>query len=210
MNINVTVSRSADWIREQSLKQCQNIPATVVVPVDVASLDLGVREAILVIGNGQFGNIFCFPYRDDYNLTPHGPGYGHFGIDVDSDQPTTEEINAAILAGLAQLAAKRIEHERKQTEIAARKKAESERKAAEEKARQAARELLSDEIERLTDQRDTAQTDLETLAAFLAQVPLDALIGTVKRTAANDNAVTELEEKIEAAAPAPHYIFDRD
>jgi hypothetical protein len=210
MNINITVTRSADWVRIQSLRECQNIPETVVVPVDVASLDWAVREAILVIGNGRFGNISRFPYNDQYKLTPYGPGYGHFAVDVDSDQPTTEEINAAILAGLSDLNAKREEHQRKQAEIAARKQAEAERKVAEAKARLAARELLSDEIERLTDQRDTAQTDLETLAEFLAAVPLDALAGTVKRTAANDNAVTELEEKIEAAAPAPHYIFDRD
>jgi hypothetical protein len=71
-------------------------------------------------------------------------------------------------------------------------------------------EVAAAELQRLRDSLAQATADRKTLAEFLAEVPQDALRGTVKRLATSGESIAEIEKKIEDASPVTIFEDDED
>lgn len=74
-------------------------------------------------------------------------------------------------------------------------------------AEAAARELLSEELRKMSERITALRTDRDTLAEFLAAVPQDALRGTLKAIVGSSSSqrISELRQRVEDASPV--YIF---
>ena len=190
-SVQITVVRSAEWVAQQRLTMGENVPVSVNVDVDVA--DLSVESRTILLAHG------CGSYPVGYNGWVNGPV-------VDSHAPTPAQIDAALIAAEARLAAKRAAEEAR---IAAKRAAEEAQKihAAEEAQKiTQARVLLSADLDR----GQQCDADRRTLAAFLARVPQDALRGTLKAIAHGPEAIEELRKKVEDASPVLVLFEDED
>jgi hypothetical protein len=119
-------------------------------------------------------------------------------------------LSAAICAAFERLEAKRekhlaekAEHEAQQAALAAEREAAA-RKLAE------ARELLAGKLMADKQQIESLTADRQTLAEFLAEVPADALRGTLKAVASSPERIDELRQAVEDASPIVIFASDED
>lgn len=229
----ITVTRREEWVNTQSLIRGENVPKTIVVPVDICKLSDDSRKILYAAGGDRFPATFDWGFNRLYELTVSYAAHGRSPIVIDSDAPSPSEIDAAIAAVAADLAA------RKATiEAEANAKLQAERDAAaawaelplHERAtldgvRQGglSRQVLElhcpsalnaaqEEARQLRDIEvgKRAIEDRNTLSDFLAQIPDDALRGTLKRLASSEDRIAELRKKIEDASPVTIFPDDED
>jgi len=213
MEMQITFTRSKDWVKQQSLLRGENVEDEAEVAVEAIQLSHECRQRILSIG-GKYpmkmrGIGFYSNYTPDLSASltcVHGREF--FLIDSDPAAVTTDVLNVAILAAFDRVDAMRQEHLAKE----AKRNAEAEAKRVEKEEREAkmveARKLLARELSLADDYK--AERNL--LAEFLSNVPVDSLRGALKTLARkrNGETVEALEKSIEDAAPLPFYIFERE
>mgnify|MGYP006908207146 CR=1 FL=1 len=206
MKITITLNRSEKYVARKRLETGENVHHSVDVEVDVSTLPLDVREALLTAGGGEYQDCKylaftkqCVPTRWTSSCY-----YGRIDLVSDTDTPSSDDVTQAVRSALVELSEKReqylVDHAERQRKEAARQ--------AERQRKDAARELLADEIDRLKSQRDSYKADRATLAEFLAEIPEDAKRGTVKRLCTSAEAIEERQSQIEDASPV--YIFHDD
>lgn len=117
--INITVTRSNNWVAARRLATGRNVPGTVAVPVDPADLSERARAILLQSWGGSYADCHRIRYDQGYCINPYST-YGSEAFRVDADLPTTAEIDAAIIAAADAIAAKKTAAE---TEAEARKAA---------------------------------------------------------------------------------------
>lgn len=205
MKITITLNRSEKYVARKRLETGENVPDSVNVEVDVSTLPLDVREALLTHGGGEYRDCKYLTFTRTY-LQSRGGGcyYGRIDLVSDAAYPSSDDVTQAVRSALAELSAERKQYLTKQAE---RDAAEAERRA-EKQRKEDARELLADEIDRLKSQRDSYKADRATLADFLAEIPEDAKRGTLKRLCASDEAIEARQSQIENASPV--YVFHDD
>lgn len=206
--VNLRITRTPAWVAQQRLETGDNVPEHIVRPVDVAQLSLESRRVLLECGGGSYSTSSEAFLSFDSNYKPIcGSYFGRCDVIVDSYEPTVEQIDAAIQAAMAKLAAMRAEQEQRQRAFEAEKAERERARAAQAAAIAQARELLSDELDRLRHY----EQDRRTLGEFLAAVPADALRGTLRSVATSDDTIAALKKKIEDATPVCVFNkFDND
>ena len=190
--MKVKVYRSAEWVRAQRVERAANVPEAIEVEIDPAGLNTTARQTVLASHHGRYPDALDrLSYDDRYEWTGTGNAYyGYFNVRIDSDSPSVEDINRAILFAAADLLVKRTEKERK----------EQEREEAARRLKEA-RELLADDLANKDREIAKLKADRALLADFLAEVPGDAKRGTLKAMANSPEAIDSLRKKIEDAAP---------
>lgn len=208
------IHRSAEWIRQQAIIRAANVPAKLEVEVEVSDLSEAVRRILLSPSGTSHptypAEVSCVLFNRSYAITGFGPSrfhdYGGRELSIDSDAPSVAEIEACFLAAVQEISDAKAKAEAEEDEREAEKLRLAHENASRAKRLAAARELLKDDLDRLTE----ARADRATLADFLAAVPQDALRGTLKRLCANDEARRRLEEKVEAASPTKVIFHDEE
>lgn len=202
MKINVTIQRSDKWVNQRRIETGENVPQSIVVEIETT--DLTIENRARTIGYlGSFDNLKSLRFDNTYSPNRSEYGYGETKFLIDSDSPTTEEINAAIAIAWIQLEKERVLFLEKEAERNAAREAKIAAEEEQKKKLAEARELLKSDLE----ERDNLKKRLEILGDFLSEVPLDALQGTAKKIAHSDEAIESLKEKIEDASP--NWIFSR-
>jgi len=123
--ITVSISRSAAWVRAQSIARCTGVPSTVDVAVDVADLSEDVRTLIYDYSGGRYPEkLVDLRYLSDFKLST-GSWHGREDFEIDGDTPTTAQVNDAIAAAYERIKARKVAAEIKKAE-----KEEAERASA--------------------------------------------------------------------------------
>ncbi len=148
MRVKFTVTRSDAWVATRRLETGDNVPKTCEVEVPVSALGQAARKILLAHGGGEYRVVFSGGFNSLYEWA-YGCYHGILEPLVDADQPTLEQVEAALLEADAKLRgmreADRLEKERRREE----REAEAVKKAAEAAKLAEARELLKDEIAKL-------------------------------------------------------------
>lgn len=185
--MKVTLTRSKQWVLAERVNSGTNVPDTVVVDVDPASLTVDSRRAVLEAAGGKYPDeIGCLAYNQEFEVRAGTYGYGVARFDCDTHNPTPEDAANAIESALCKIEADRKEHQRLEAERNAERQRKAEEKAERDRKLAEARELLADDL--CKSEQRLAERDL--LAEFLATVPVDALRGAVKRFAAQQTATS--------------------
>lgn len=210
--IKIIIERSEQWVREQRLATGQNIPQRITAEVDPAELSIPAR--VLLLGqswSGEYRDIDGWGFNKQYQWAS-GCYFGTVRPVIDADEPTAEQIDAAIRLMDDALLAKRAEADaleaEREKEAAERKRAEAEKAAKTAEAR----ELLAEELESSANRYRRLGADLDLLADFLSFVPQDAKRCALKSLAA-DRAEADAEtikQRIEDANPYRTSVFDDD
>lgn len=198
MNINVTITRSNEWVKAQRLATGDNVPNEVVVSVDPAGLSVDVRKR-LIDWMGSYGDIKKLPFDNTFNPNQYA-NYGTIPFVVNEMIPSREQIDAAIATAFSELDQKRAEYLAAKQEREEQQAAEKAEKAEKAQRLTEARTLLADEIGKLTAERDKLSQQRDELSAFLVAIPLDALRGTVKRLVSGESEIAERINLIEDAS----------
>jgi hypothetical protein len=204
MKINVTVTRSKEFIKQQRIETGENVSDEVVVEIDTQMLDAKTRENLLSLtwSDSYPSDIRGIGFSNEFQ--PGTYSYGREEIRVDAVSPQTLDVCVAIKTAFESIAAKREEWLARQAALQAEREAAEKLKAEKAAKLEEAKILLKDII----DERDRLKNKLSTVCGFLSEVPLDALRGTVKRLVSSDDKIDEYEQKIEDASP--EWIFDRE
>ncbi len=207
MKIEVTLRRSEQWVQAQRLERGENVPKDSPRAVEVAELTEEARRLLLSVWD-TYQDCCHIQFGRDYMPSTYIT-YGYEYFELDSEDPTPDQISVAIVAAFARLAVQREKYERETAEEKAAEEREAAEKATMEGAQRAAREVLGEEIKAITGDRDEALKDVHILASFLSQVPQDALRGTLKAAVktGEPDAIEALQERVEYAAPGGVDIF---
>lgn len=203
MLVNVTVSRSADWVKARRLETGENVPTEITVPVEAKELSPESRRILLEYGHGNYPDAFRGSFGQDYTFNSWS-NYGRCLPLVDADNPTTEQIDAGIREAARQVAEKAAKAARERKEREEREEQQRREREEREAAIIQASELLAAELH----QREQWHKDRATLAEFLAAIPMDAKRGALKALAHGPDAVEALQKRVEDASPI--WIFEDD
>lgn len=116
--ITVTVRRSAEWIAAQQIERGQNIGAEIRVAVEPASLSVAARREIVAV-EGKYPDAIPWVGYDESIRISSFSGYTRYGgeyLEIDTDNPTVEQIDAALMAAIARISQKREKAEREKAE----------------------------------------------------------------------------------------------
>ena len=206
----ITITRSAEWVQRQRLARGENIHTSVDVEVNPADLSEPARELLLRAGGGRYRDATTrLPYNSEYEITPSA-GYGRHVFCIDSDSPSTEEVDAAIVAAGAQIATEKLKSDQQRAEKQAQDEATRLEKEAHDAKVAEARTILNEVLKNLESERDRAVADRQLLAEFIWAIPPDAKRGALRKIAAQaeDNTIEALKDKFEQAAPRSIYILN--
>ncbi len=208
--MKITITRSKEWVEIQRLDTGDNVPRSIEVEYEPAGVSWPARKVLLAAGCGQYCDLRQLTYNDQYELVAYsGIPYGCAYFLIDADEVSLGQVGAAIIAARDSILASKAEaearHEAKVAEDAAKEKAiaEKDAKCAE------ARIVLSEFIGDLEDKLESSQDDCLALAKLLEAIPADAKRGALRKLVCEDTdeAVEELRETLESAAPSPVYIL---
>lgn len=199
MKTVITIRRTDEWVKAKRLETGDNTPKEIQVEVDVATLSPDTR--LFLLQTGRYSE-FCkeykdFPYDAEFVFTP--TGWGGKGSDkpiINSDNPTPAEIDAAIVDMQKRVAQASIENEEKIRKAIEEAAAAEERKKAAEAERQKARELLADDLQKITrlaNELAEANEKIAVLSELVSEIPADAFRGTLKKMAAQRGRVAYKE-----------------
>lgn len=221
-SVKITILRSKQWVNSQQLDRGENVPEFIIVDVAPRDLSIESRKVLLNAGWQGYATTFAGYFTSSLEWTS-SPGYGRIDLVIDAEAPTVEQIDAVIVSAGEALAAKKKERE----DAAAKAKSESDAWAAlplAERAktnwsdmaqhRQYAPQAFAEveefrKQERRIAEGEQAIADRLVLSEFLANIPDDALRGTLKALASGEQAIAALRDKIEAAA-VKFAIFSSD
>lgn len=167
MMINVTITRSKEWVQAQRLATGENVQESLVVPVEAHELSIPARKVILERCGGVYCDIGSIAFSQDGSVTSNN-GYGRDYFLIDSYSPTVAEISEAICAARHRVYEWK---ENRDAEVAERE-AEKARVQAEKAERgaavTAARELLADEISAMKSKLANYVSRVDILSTFIA------------------------------------------
>lgn len=105
--ITITVRRSDKWVAAARLDRAANVPQDIDVGVPLNLLSVDARKILLEVGGGQYPTkLSLLHYRADFTLSSSWASYGSESFRVDSDSPTADQIDDAILNAYAAVRAK--------------------------------------------------------------------------------------------------------
>ena len=202
--MNLTVYRTKDWLVAKRLETGTNVPEQITVEVSIGELSQEVRKLLLECDNGTYPeNFHALGWTKSGSLDHRFNGYGTQYIVIDSDAPTLDQIEAALLGArdvvAGELARQKADHDQREAE----QRAEQGEKDRKRQLVAAAHEVLKDELATMQAQLTSAIKDRVTLADFLSDVPQDALRGTLKAKIADGSGdrIHELQKLVEDASP---------
>lgn len=190
MRINVTITRSVDWVKQQRVVTGENVPVELACEVEVAELSPEAR-ASLIARYGEFRAVKCAYSRFAENEP----------FRADSDSPSAAGVSAAICHAHEVVLDREAKIRVERVERQAQAEAEKARIAAREAELTAARELLGNEIRGLLERVCQAEADRALLGEFLHQIPDDALRGALREWVA-ESEVPVKRQAIENASPS--------
>jgi hypothetical protein len=203
MNVSIMVTRSQEWIAQRRLESGDNVPEKIKVDVSPAQLSLEARKVLLEAGRGAYPERFDGGYDQDYQFSYWG-NYGSGPLQVDSDNPSSDQLSAAILEADTNLTFLRENHRLGKIEEDRRHEEELQAKLEKEAKLAEARVLLASELALL----EAYKTDCYTLSEFLHHIPNDALRGTLKAMAGSAGPMAAIQKKVESASP--YQVFGED
>lgn len=96
MQVSITIGRSDDWVKEQRLANGSNVPEKITRPVDLQSLSIESRKILLEYGSGSYDESYD-GFRYSYpSFTINRWGGEKLYPMIDSQAPTTAEIDSEI------------------------------------------------------------------------------------------------------------------
>ena len=206
MNINVRITRSDKWLREQKIKTGENIFRIINVNVDLANLSVAARTR-LVDWLGGFGDIGAITVNKDYmTVKPGGECYGHFEFIFDAESPTEADVDAAILNAFAELDLKRkefLEHEAVKEQEQKEKEQERVKRVAELAK---ARDIIGDEIKRISDELTDSSDRAGAIYDIMSKIPLDSLRIALKKLNCSDKEFAEIASMLTKPRPRPSRV----
>ncbi len=206
--MQIMITRSEDWVRNQRLARGENVPVAIQVAVDPASLSEAAREVWLQAGSGKYTDLEYLRYNSGYEISQHG-GYGQEDITIDEDAPTPAQIGVAMIVASLRVERKRQEADQRKAERQADERAKQEEQKAKDAAIKVAREVLAPMLTQLEADLAEAKLDVVTLSEFIAAIPADTKRGALKKLAEESTEATavSLRSKIEDAAAAMIYVL---
>jgi hypothetical protein len=203
--VKVEIARSKQWVLDRRLDTGENTPEEITVEVPVAELSIGARKILMDSNLGSYPSTFRGHFNENHQFSI-GVFYGRQVPMIDSEAPTVEQIDMAMIEAKDALDLKKAVRDAERAERQAKIDAEDAAKAELAQKMADARLLLAGELKRLAYVADKRQT----LAEFLAEIPQDALRGTLKKIASGSAAVAALEKTIEDASPVTIFEDDSD
>lgn len=223
--MQITITRSEEWVAAQRLATGRNVPKQVDGEIDTARLSEVARAVLLQQGGGKYPDALgCLSIDKSFQINRHA-NYGRYefilDVDVEDYKDRPDEliklVDGAIIAAANHIEAGGGAAEKEQVLRAEKKQAEKGAKAAHDQRVEAATELLADvladlrmRLDQANGNRDDERERVKVLSHFLRAVPLDALRGAARRLAEaqTEDGEAAIAKGIDDAATC--YIFDRD
>jgi uncharacterized membrane protein len=171
----VFIHRSKEWLQAIRLKTGRNVPEEIQVEVDPATLSEDARAIWLEAGADMYQTFYKLGYYQNHEgVSCNYCGWGSIQFVIDTETPTPVQISATIVAARAEVRAMKEKADQERAKQNA-EEVEKKRLADETNKRQAdAREILKEELAKLTKERDYYKAETARLKEAIDAEEVDA------------------------------------